>query len=154
LQTDDQLCRADSATIKAKKQDDPTSDMCTEVEIELKEADPLTTGTHSLKFSNPDGQMAVATFPLGAMTINVPEGGLKVTAGVEEAELEVPGANFDEKVQASWKSGPNEPAAPATVSFVNPATLRVKFKPGAGGKGRLVLISAVGLKAIADVNVA
>jgi hypothetical protein len=153
VQIDDQIRRTDVVKITPKKQDDGTSDLCIEVEIELKEADTFTVGSHSLKISNPDGQMAVANFPMDAMTIQPPAGGFTAKAGVDEAELEISGANFNEKVTAKWKPLGGDPS-PATVSFVNATTLRVKFKPGIGGKGQLVLTSGAGLKATADVLVA
>ena len=154
FQVDDQLLRADLAKVSVTKSDDPTSDLNTQIQVLFREADAFTVGTHSLKIVNPDGQIAVATFPMDAMTITVPDGGLSVKGGTEEVQLQITGTSFDDKVKATWKPvGADAPTA-ATVMFVSPTSLIVAFRPGTGaGKGQLVLRSAGGLKAIAEVMV-
>ncbi|HYR84053.1 MAG TPA: hypothetical protein VE422_08250 [Terriglobia bacterium] len=154
FQVDDQLLRADQVVLTPVKREDADSNLCTQIEVLLRDADAYAVGTHSLKIINTDGQTASATFPRDAMTITVPDGGIHVKGGVPEAQLELTGTNFDDKVQATWKPVGADSATAATVSFVSTTKVIVKFNPGSGGgKGQLVLISKARLKAAVDVLV-
>jgi hypothetical protein len=150
VQVDDNVWRADLILITPIKKDDPTSDLCSEVEIVFKEAGKLAKNTHSVKLVNSDGRSASRTFPVAPMSITKVQ---ELNGGTTPKPVDVEGENFDNAVTATWTPFGGQ-ATQATVTFVNANKLQVSVVPGTGeGKGQLVLSSGIGLQAACEIKV-
>ena len=124
----------------------PDPSFCTELRLILKEADTYLEGSHNLTFTNKDGQMAEATFPIDPLSIDENQG---TKAGPVKQTVSIKGQNFAEGMTGIWKSadGQSSSIPNPDIKKISSSELEIQLTPGVAGTGTLTLISGIGLRA-------
>jgi hypothetical protein len=155
VKVDADTLRPDQFSIDMVKAQDqaPDPSFCSVVNLTLKDADAFLQGVHNLVLTNKDGQMAASSFPIDPLTI---EPGQSFKADTRPLTVDVKGKHFADGMTAEWTNeADNNTQSIATNSIqkTSDTTLKITLTPGPQGKGTLVLISAINLRAIASVTV-
>jgi len=126
---------------------DPT--FRSEVNVMLEKANKYIQGQHELTFTNKDGQMAMATFPVDPLSID-PIANL--TAGPGPATITVTGKNFASNMTVEWIDAAKKiTTTPVTTKSDKQAELTLT--PGVKGDATLSLVSTNQLRASSHVQV-
>ena len=152
VKVDDDQMRPDEFTIaEVKAQNQPADpSFRSEILVTLLKADKCLEGAHELSLSNRDGQMATADFPVDPLTIDPVD---PLTEGGQT--IHVKGRNFEDNTTAEWRDpGSNAAVAIKDIKKVSDKELQVNLpSPATKGQGQLILLSAIGLRARATVQV-
>lgn len=153
VKVDDKQLRKDEYDLVLKKAEDqaPDSSFCSELTLLLKNANDYLEGEHTLTLTNTDGQAASASFPVDCLKIESVE---QVAQGDKPVSVTVKGENFEDGMTGVWENdGVPENSRTVGVKKVSGTEANATLIPGNAGKGKLTLISALGLRASADVTV-
>jgi hypothetical protein len=147
-----QLRKDEYELIRKKAQDQaPDPSFCSDLTLLLKNANDYLEGEHTLTLTNTDGQAASASFPVDSLKIESVD---PVAQGDKPVSFTVKGRNFAEGMTGVWKNnGVPENSRTVGVKKVSETEACVTLIPGDPGKAKLTLISALGLRASADVTV-
>jgi len=140
---DSEQIRSGEVTVTNTSPDKPPDGFCSRLEILITRAAKYTEGAHTLTVVNPDEQSSDIAFPVSPLTIAEVSVTKTDAAGVD---LAVKGANFVGTISAQWMADSSAAAVMATVSRVSDTNLTVALPPGTSGSGKLILISAIGLR--------
>ncbi len=149
---DKQLLKGEYELVLKKAQDQaPDPSFCSELTLLLKNANNYLEGEHTLTLTNTDGQAASASFPVDCLKIEPVD---QVAQGDKPVSVTVKGKNFEDEMRGIWENdGVPENSRTVEVKKVSGTEARATLIPGNAGKGKLTLISALGLRASADVTV-
>ena len=154
VSVDGDVLRCDQYAIKPVKLQDRAVDssFCTEIELTLTDASAYLEGTHTLTLTNKDGQMASSTFPVDSLMIDPNQ---HFAAGGQPTTVEVTGKNFADGISAQWTDPAGKVGDLTTndVKKISDTILNLTLTPGSAGQGKLMVISAIKLRAKADVSV-
>jgi len=159
VKVDGKLLRDDQVWLTPKELPEPPSGLSAEIEVSLDvglidELGKLSLleGEHTLTLVNGDGQAADVHFPVDPMIIDSVENLVATDAAVD---AKVIGKNFGEQKLAQWQNagGAVVNIPKDQVTRKSATELTVRLIPGAAGKGKLTLISPIGLRAIKEVNI-
>jgi len=158
ISVDDQTMRKDQYSINPTKPQDqaPDSSFCTELVLTLNDATKYVEDVHTLTLTNGDGQAAQMSFPMDPLSIasvpDVPHAGANDAATL----LTVNGKSFGDRTAAEWTlaGGTPTPIPEAQVTRKSDIQLTVNLPPvTTAAKGKLTLITQIGLRASKDVNI-
>jgi hypothetical protein len=156
IKVDADELRKDQFQITPLKTQEGASDpsFCRELTVTLTDAANYLVGSHALTLTNKDGQMAVSTFPLDTLSIDSSPP-LTVPAGTAPTRVTLTGRNFAPNMTVHWiPQGAAAPPNPAAITKQSATQFEVSLTPGNNkGTGTLILISAIGLRASAPVEV-
>jgi hypothetical protein len=154
VKVDDLTLRTDQYSIVPVKSQDqaPDPSFCTELALTLKDATAYVEGVHRLSLTNKDGQMADCTFPADPLTIDPNQ---VFPAGTQPMSVVVKGKNFADGMSGQWVDQDQKPAPIVTTDIkkTSDTQLAVKLTPGPKGTGKLMLVSAINLRASANIQV-
>jgi hypothetical protein len=149
---DKQLLVGDYALTRKKAQDQaPDPSFSTELALLLKNANDYLEGEHTVTLTNGDGQAASAAFPVNGLKIEPVD---QVAQGDKPVPVTIKGQNFADGMTGLWQNqGVPENSRALAVKLVSETEAGTTLIPGNAGTGKLTLISALGLRASADVTV-
>lgn len=154
IKVDDIALRPDQYSIVPVKSQDqaPDSSFCTELTLTLKDATTYVEGVHRLSLTNKDGQMAESSFPADPLTIDANH---VFPNGTQPVAVVVKGKNFADGMMAQWTDQAQNTSnvAATAIKKISDTQLTVTLTPGPKGQGKFVLISAINLRASANVQV-
>jgi len=156
VNVDDQAMRKDQYSINPLKRQDqaPDPSFCTELTLTLNDATKYLEGVHSLTLTNGDGQAAQMSFPMDPLSIDsIPDA--THSAAPAPTVVTVNGKNFCEHTSAEWTvaGGAPVPIPEAQVTRKSEVQLTVSLPVATAAKGKLTLVSQIGLRASKDVNI-
>jgi hypothetical protein len=157
VSVDDQILRQGQYSIDPKKRQDQAPDpkFCNELVITLKDATKYLEDMHTLRLTNGDGQAAEMSFPMDPLSIasipDVPHAAAPATTTV----VTVNGKNFGDHTTAVWTVAGGMPISipEAQVTRKSEAQLTVSLPVTTPVKGKLTLVSQIGLRASKDVSI-
>jgi len=155
IDVDGQTLRKDQYSINPTKPQPqaPDPSFCNELAVTLHDATNYLEGVHTLTLTNSDGQGAAMSFPMDPLTIDsIPD----VPHALQAPTIvTVNGKNFGDHTSGEWTvpGGTPNPIAEAGVTRNSDLQLTVSLPVNSAVKGKLTLVSQIGLRASKDFNI-